>query len=95
MQTGPIDTASATGYLVNVTRIVESARKHGIADEDIWHAIRNVVQFEQNDEFLMLKGPGRNGLMLEIGIVKRDKRNEPTVIHAMPARHNLRRGGKR
>jgi len=49
-------------------RIVDSARKHGIADEDIWHAIRSAVQSKQAVEFVLLIGPARSGLMLEIGL---------------------------
>jgi hypothetical protein len=41
-------------------RIVDSARKHGIEDADIWHAIRNVINpgFERGD-LLMLLGPAQ------------------------------------
>jgi hypothetical protein len=74
-------------------RIVDSARKHGIADEDIWHAIRSAVQSKQAVEFVLLIGPARSGLMLEIGLARRA--DETLVIHAMPLRPSLRRREKR
>jgi len=74
-------------------RIVESARKHGVPDEDIWHALRNAVRSTENDEFSLLIGPARSGLMLEVGIARRA--DEPLVIHAMPLRPSLRREEKR
>jgi hypothetical protein len=69
-------------------RIGEPARKHGIADEDIAHAVAHVVVFiATNDEgFTMLAGPARNGALLEIGVLDIDG-DDPVVIHA----DNLRR----
>jgi len=42
-------------------RIGEPARRHGIADEDIWHAVRNAIRQRQEDEFRMLIGAARDG----------------------------------
>jgi hypothetical protein len=63
-------------------RIGEPARKHGIADEDILHAVAHVVVFIATDEgFTMLAGPARNGTLLEIGVLDIDG-DDPVVIHA-------------
>jgi len=75
-------------------RIGEPARKHGVPDDDIWHAIRNAIRFAHDSEFTMLIGPARNGAFLEIGILDADG-DDPVVIHAMPARPSLLRGDER
>jgi len=47
--------------------IAESARRHGIADEDILHAYRNAVSSEDVDDGLtMLIGPARDARLLEV-----------------------------
>lgn len=67
-------------------RIVGSAHKHGVADEDIRHAVANAIRFHDLDEGLvMLVGPAIDASLLEVGIVTADD-DEPIVVHAMPAR---------
>lgn len=61
-----------------------SARKHGIDDADIEHAWRNaarLIEYEYDgEERLLVIGPDRHGLMLELVAVPVA---EPTrVIHA-------------
>ncbi len=67
--------------------ILPSARKHGISDDDIRHAVENAVAaitvFDQPD-FSMLVGPDHAARLLEVGVVA-DEVND-YVIHAMPAR---------
>ena len=50
-------------------RIAEPARKHGIADEDIRHAVRNAIaQWQLDDDLTMRVGPARDGdLALTLG----------------------------
>jgi len=46
-------------------RIGEPARKHGIAEPDIWHAIRNATRrIILDDDLTMLIGPATNGSVL-------------------------------
>jgi hypothetical protein len=67
-------------------RIGEPARKHGVADVDIWHAARNAIRRVVMDEDLtMLIGPATEGALLEIGVLGLDG-DDPVVIHAMPLR---------
>ena len=47
-------------------RILPSARKHGISDDDMRHAIYNGLE---DDELYMLFGPDRAGNLLEVGVV--------------------------
>lgn len=65
--------------------IVGSARKHGIADEDMLHAFNHPIQAEDLDNDLtMLIGPDHAGNLLEIGVVT--GQHGPVIVHAMPAR---------
>lgn len=65
-------------------QIRPSARKHGIDDADIEHAWRNatrLIEYEYDgEERLLVIGPDRQGLMLELVAVPA---GEPTrIIHA-------------
>jgi len=67
--------------------IYESARKHGIGDDDIRHAVTHalVVADEQGTSKVLYLGPDRAGNVLEIVTVLREDDTE-VVIHAMPMR---------
>jgi hypothetical protein len=64
--------------------IVASARKHGIADDDMLHAYRNPVRVFDVDDLTMLIGPSQSGALLEIGIGRAE--GIDFIVHAMPAR---------
>ena len=67
-------------------RIGEPARKHGVIDADIWHAVRTAMRRVVVDEDLtMLIGPASDGALMEIGVLDIDG-DDPVVIHAMPLR---------
>jgi len=70
----------------------ESARRHGIADEDIDHAVDNALAIEDAgedpDRWLVL-GPDRAGNLLEVVVLATDERH--IAIHAMPMRPRYRR----
>jgi hypothetical protein len=65
-------------------RIGEPARRHGVADEDIWHAVRNATRRLDNDVTILI-GPTRDGALLEIGVLGIDG-DDPVIVHAMPLR---------
>ena len=68
-----------------------SARKHGVADEDIEHAARHAMAIEdQDDDTRLYLGPARDAQLLEIVTVVRDDRSE-LAIHAMTMRATYRR----
>ena len=75
--------------------IADSARRHGIADEDMLHAIRNAIATEDIDDgFTMFIGPARNASLVEVGVVDSD--DGPVIVHAMVARRRyLPRKGDR
>ncbi len=67
-------------------KIYESARKHGIADEDIVHAVEHALAIgEQDDGKMLYLGPDRGANLLEVVSVLRDDGSE-IVIHAMRMR---------
>lgn len=64
-----------------------SARKHGISDDAIRHAINNaIVAITRPDQpdFTMLVGPDTRAALLEVGVLETD--DQDYVIHAMVAR---------
>jgi hypothetical protein len=66
--------------------IHHSARKHGIVDDDIVHAVDHALAIGEHDDGKVLYlGPDRAGNLLEVVSVARDDGSE-IVIHAMPMR---------
>lgn len=50
-------------------RIGWPARKHGVSDQDVWHAVRYAVRLVAMDEDLtMIIGSAGDGAMVEIGV---------------------------
>jgi hypothetical protein len=72
-------------------RIGGPARKHGIADEDIVHAVRHGIRrIELDDDLSMLIGPAGDGALLEVGVLGLDG-EDPVVVHAMALRAKFQR----
>jgi hypothetical protein len=70
---------------LRVYHIADSARRHGIADEDMLHAVRNAIATEDLDDgFTMFIGPARDASLAEVGVV--DGEDGPVIVHAMVAR---------
>ena len=64
-----------------------SARKHGVADDDIRHAVAHrLYEGELNDDGppwrVLYLGPDHAGNLLEIVVIERDDASE-VAIHAM------------
>lgn len=66
--------------------IVESAHRHGVAEEDMLHALRfAIVHVRQDDDMVMFIGPDRAGNLVEVGVVT--WHGILAIVHAMsPAR---------
>ena len=78
-------------YYNSLVEIHPSARRHGIADEDIKHAMRHAIAVDdQGDETRLYLGPSRSAELLEIVTILRDDESELT-IHAMKMRPKYRR----
>jgi hypothetical protein len=74
-----------------MVEIHPAARRHGIADEDIEHAVSHAMVIEaQEDETTLYLGPARSSDLLEIVTVTRDG-NAELAIHAMRMRPKYRR----
>jgi hypothetical protein len=66
--------------------IYASARRHGIAEEDVVHAVENAVAVgDHEDGKALYLGPDRAGNLLEVVSVVRSDGSE-IVIHAMRMR---------
>ena len=71
--------------------IHQSARKHGIADEDIEHATTHAMAIEdQDDDTRLYLGPSRGADLLEVVTIVRDDGSE-LAIHAMRMRTKYQR----
>ena len=70
-------------------QIARSARKHGIADGDMLHVIRQAIQRIEEEEAVMYVGADQSGRILEVMVVTRH--GGRSIVHAMPVRSkNLR-----
>jgi hypothetical protein len=88
-------TCGASGGKVTWLRVPDiapSARRHGIADADMRHALRNPVRvlYPDDEGLTMFIGPRRNGSLLEIGVVDGDA--GPVIVHADRARQKFLEG---
>jgi hypothetical protein len=86
-----VDDRDPRGYR-GVVDIEASARKHGVPDEDMLHAIRHHWRaFETDDPAVtMFIGPSRAADPLEVGVVSDE--GGTAVIHAMRARRKFLEG---
>ncbi|MGI8702636.1 MAG: (2Fe-2S)-binding protein [Nocardioidaceae bacterium] len=68
-------------------RIAISARKHGVSDHEIRHAVEHHVRrFRQDDSiWLYVGGTGRGATLIEVAVL-RAQDGEDVAIHAMPVR---------
>jgi hypothetical protein len=66
--------------------VAHSALRHGVAGDDVLHALRNAVDawLEDEEGFSMVVGADGTGRLIEVGYV--DSVDARIVIHAMPAR---------
>jgi len=73
--------------------IRDSARRHGVVDEDINHAIDHALALEDAgedpDRWLVI-GPDRAGNLLEV-VVMTTVEDTQLAIHAMPMRAKFRK----
>ena len=74
-----------------MVEIADSARKHGILDEDMQHAIRHPVRVMPGDGQDLVIGADRSGRLLEVVILDDDPEQQPIVIHAMTLRAKFHR----
>lgn len=80
----PHDVEQVLWYTTCV-RITESARRHGISDEAIRHAVGNAIKVITLEEGWFIIGSDESGRMLEL-VAKTTDEEELVVFHAMPLR---------
>jgi hypothetical protein len=72
--------------------IHRSARRHGVANEDIDHAYRRAamwVELGDDPPRFLVVGPARSGNLLELVVIETDV--SELVIHAMALRRSTQR----
>ncbi len=74
-----------------MVEIADSARKHGILDQDMQHAISHPLRVVPGDGRDLAIGADRSGRLLEVVILDDDPEQEPIVIHAMTLRAKFHR----
>ena len=74
-----------------MVEIADSARKHGVLDEDMQPAIRHPPRVVPGDGRDLIIGADRSGRLLEVAILDEDPEHEPIVIHAMTLRAKFHR----
>lgn len=68
--------------------IAESARKHGVNDDDILHAYAHPIRvFDLDEGLTMIIGASRTAVLYEIGVVAGT--TAPVIVHAMRARNKF------
>jgi hypothetical protein len=78
---------------LSAVEVHESARKHGVVDEDIDHAIDHALAIEdagEDPDRWLVVGPDRAGNLLEV-VVLTTVEDTQLAIHAMPLRAKFRR----
>ncbi len=67
--------------------VADAARKHGVTDSEMEHAVRNALRvLNQGDRDLYI-GADRSGRLLEVVII--DDNGQPVAIHAMALRRKF------
>lgn len=66
-------------------RITPSARRHGISEEAIRHAVNNAVRMVEVEDGLFFIGADASGQMLEL-LARSTEGGELVVFHAMSLR---------
>ena len=70
--------------------IAQSARKHGVSDDDILHTYDHPIRvFDLEDGLTMIIGANQAAIIYEIGVV--DGVPAPVIVHAMKARDKFLR----
>lgn len=64
--------------------VADNARKHGVADLDIEHAVRNAIRVLNQDDRDLYIGADRAGRLLEVVVI--EDNGQPVAIHAMALR---------
>jgi len=67
--------------MIDAMEIKGSARKHGLTDAEIHHAVDNAMIIHRMDGYIVVVGPTPTGRLIEVGINQKNQ-----AFHAMDAR---------
>ena len=67
--------------------VLDSARKHGVSDDDMLHAYRNPIRVFDLDDLVMLIGADESARLIEIGVARSE--GIEFIVHAMTARRKF------
>ena len=67
--------------------VLDSARKHGVSDDDMLHAYRNPIRVFDLDDLVMLIGADESARLIEIGVARSE--GIEFIVHAMIARRKF------
>jgi hypothetical protein len=68
-------------------RVADSAHRHGLANEEIRHALRNLIAVAsdpEDDGVTLFLGPDRAANLIEVAVLTTE--DGPLIVHAMAAR---------
>lgn len=71
--------------------IGDSARRHGITDDDMLHAYRNPIRVLEGQDLTVYVGADWSGRLLEVGVVTDEAADIDAIVHAMPVRRSFLR----
>ena len=66
--------------------IAHTARQHGVSDDEMLHAYRNLVHVHLRDDLDMIIGADPSGRLLEVGVVTDEDEGIDVIVHAMQER---------
>lgn len=69
----------------NIVRITQSARRHGLGEEAIRHAVANAIRVIDMDDGLFIIGADMDGQVLEL-VARPTEDGDLVVFHAMQLR---------
>ena len=67
--------------------VLDSARKHGVSDDDMLHAYRNPIRVFDLDDLVMLIGADESARLIEIDVARSE--GIEFIVHAMTARRKF------
>lgn len=69
--------------------ITQSARQHGVTDDEMLHAYRNPIHVHLLEKLDMLIGGDQSGRLLEVGVIADADLGIDVIVHAMLAREKF------
>jgi hypothetical protein len=73
---------------LSISEVTSSARKHGIAVEDMLHAVEHALRVvDQDDEMVLYIGGDTTGRLLEVVVMNTEAGGR--IVHAMELRQRF------